>query len=140
MGVIKLDLRVKGAYSGNSSYYDKALKAGAITINQDAYSAGLDRIYDVKGLKNMHVEIENTGGANGLTFKIEKARKEFSDIATLADADFDQDILADTNVAFGATNIQDVVDISPESTAIRIRVKRQAAGLDTTLAGIVSVN
>ncbi len=139
MGVIKLDLRTKGAFSGNSSYYDKALQTGAIAIDQDAYSAGLDRIYDVKGLKNLHVEIENTGGANGLTYKIERATKEIA-TSLLADADFDKDIKADTNVAFGATVVDDIIDLSPESTAIRIRVKRQTAGQDTTLAGIVSTD
>ncbi len=140
MTAITLVLRKKGPYSGNSQWYDKALEAGAITIDQDAYSAGLDRIFDVKGLNNMYVEIQNTGGANGLTYKIEKARKEFTDITTLVDADFNKDIKADTNVAFGANDANIIVDISPESTAIRIRVKRQAAGLDTTLAGIASTN
>lgn len=141
MTVITLVLKNKGKYSGNSSYHDKALEAGAITIDQDAYTAGLDRIYDIKGLQNMHVEIENTGGTNGLTYKIEKARKEFiDDGSSLVDADFDQVILANTNVAFGTTNIQDIVDISPETTAIRISIKRQTSGNDTTLAGIVSVN
>ena len=252
MGIITLVLRKKGQYSGNSTYHDKALKAGAIDIDQDAYTANLDRIYDVKGLQNMHVEFENTGGANGLTFKIEKARKEFTDIATLVDADFDKDVLGNTDVlalvaatgtvtlasvlagdtvtinglvytavagvkanntefsidgsdtvdaadlvdsitndtrqgtlkditatnaagvvtltstaigtagdavtlvssdgtrlaVSGATfsggvnnfNIKDIVDISPESTAIRIRLRRKTAGQDTTLAGIVSVN
>ena len=140
MGVIKFDLRSKGAYSGNSTYHDKALKAGAIDIDQDGYTANLDRIYDVKVLKNMYAEIQNTGGANGLTYKIEKARKEFTDITTLVDADFNKDIKADTNVAFGAEDVNIIIDISPETTAIRIRVKRQAAGLDTTLAGIVSTD
>ena len=142
MGVIKLELRSKGAYSGNSTYHEKAIKAGAIAIDQDGYTANLDRIFDVKGLKNMNVEIENTGGANGLTFKIEKARKEFTDDgSSLVDADFDEDIKGDTNVAFGTTSTDnDIIDISPEITAIRIRVKRQTSGQDTTLAGIVSVN
>jgi len=58
----------------------------------------------------------------------------------LVDADFNKDIKADTNVAFGANDTNAIIDISPESTAIRIRVKRQAAGLNTTLAGIVSTN
>ncbi len=122
------------------SYRDDELQTGGITIDQDAYTAGLDRTYDVRGLKNMHIEIENTGGANGLTYKIEKARKDFADVSTLVDADFDQDIKADTNVAFGTTVLDDIADISPETTSIRIRIKRQTASQDTTLAGIVSAN
>jgi len=107
-----LTSRGAGGNSKNSVLSDVVLQTGGITINQDSYDSSLDRIYDVKGLVNMHVEVENTGGTNGLTYKIEKARKEFANITTLVDADFDQDILADTNVAFGTTNIQDIIDIS----------------------------
>ena len=139
MGTITLAQR-KSLHHVGTDFHDKVLEAGGIAIDQDAYSSGLDRIYDVKGLKNMHVEIENTGGANGLTYKIEKARKDFTDVSTLVDADFDQDIKADTNVAFGTTILDDIADISPETTAIRIRIKRQTSGNDTTLAGIVSAN
>lgn len=135
-----LTQRGKGANSSNGALYDAVLESGGITINQDAYTSGLDRVYDVKGLSNMVVEIQNTGGANGLTFKIEKARKEYSDITTLVDADFDEDILGDTNVAFGANSVQDIIDLSPQSTAVRIRVRRQTAGMDTTLAGFVAFN
>lgn len=120
--------------------HDSVLQTGEIAIDQDAYVAGLDRRYDVRGLRNMYIEIKNTGGANGLTYKIEKARKSFAKESDLVDADFNKDIKADTNVAFGVDDINSIVDISPETTAIRIRVKRQAAGNDTTLAGIVSTN
>lgn len=244
--------RVKGTNSDNGVLHDAVLEAGAINIDQDSYVAALDRIYDIKGLVNMHIEIENTNSTNGLTFKIENARKDFSLLSSLVDADFDKDILANTNVlalvaatgtvtlasvlaadivtinglvytavagaksdntefsidgsdtvdaadlvdsitndnrqgtladitaanaagvvtftstaigtkgnavtlvssdgtrlaVSGATlaggvdnfSIQDIVDISPESTAIRIRVRRQTAGQNATLAGIVSVN
>lgn len=120
--------------------HDPVLQTGAIAINQDAYTAGLDRIYDVRGLRNMYVEIQNTGGTNGLTYKIEKARKNFTLLTDLVDADFNKDVKADTNVAFGANDTNSIIDISPETTAIRIRVKRQAAGNDTTLAGILNTN
>lgn len=140
-----LTIRERGPISANSQYADAALQTGAIAVDQDAYSTTpdftvLDRVYNVKGLDNMHIEIENTGGANGLTFTIVNTKKEFKVISTLVDADFTGEILADTNVAFGATSIQDIVDISPETTAIRIKIKRQTAGQDTTLVGIVSVN
>ena len=98
----KLVLRLKGFASRQATYHDKVLEdAGNITINQDAYTAGLDRVYDVKGLKNMHVEIKNTGLVNELTYKIEKARKEFDTPATLVDGDFDEDVKGNTNVPIG---------------------------------------
>ena len=66
MTVIDIVALAKGKFSGNTVYRDALLETGAIAIDQDAYTAGLDRVIDVKGLKNMHLEIENTGGANGL--------------------------------------------------------------------------
>ncbi len=141
----ELFIRKRGPISGNSTYFDKVLQAGAIPVDQDNYSTDpnsspLDRVLEVKGLDKMHVEIENTGGTNGLDFRIESVRKEFEKISDLVNADFDNELKADTTVAFGATNILNVSAISPETTAIRILIKRQTAGQDTTIAGIVSVD
>jgi len=133
--------RAQGPNVQTASFNDKALQdAGNIAIDDDAYSVATDLIYETKGLTNMHVQIINTGGANGLTYTIEKTRKEFLDVTTLVDADFNGEIKADTNLAFGAISADDIIDVSPESTAIRVRVKRQTAGQDTTMTGIVSCN
>ena len=129
-----------GENNRNAVWYDPVLEAGAILIDQDAYSTGLDRIYDVKGLNNMHVEIKNTGVANNLTFRIEGASKEFSVVSDLVDADHDEVILNDVTLSPLTSSILDIIDLSPESTAIRIRVKRAVTLLDTTLGGRVSVN
>lgn len=139
MTEIALLQRQDGPYSRFPTFYDRPLQNGGIAINQDAFTTLLDRLYDVRGLNNMHAEIVNTGGANGLTLTIEKASKEVPDVNDLVDADFSP-IVTDTNVAALASAIFDIIDISPESTAIRIRIKRQSAGQDTTLAGDVSFN
>jgi len=240
-----------GSIQRANEFYDVVFEAGAITIDQDAYSAGLDRTYDVRGFKNMHIEITNTG-SNPLTYKIEKARKNFTLLTTLSFTDFNKDIQGNTDVlanvaasgtvtlasvlaadtvtinglvytavagvksdntefsidgtdtvdaadlvdsmindtrqgtladlipsnvlgvvtlfstaggtagnavtlvssdgtrlaVSGATfaggvdnfSIKDIVDISPESTAIRIRIRRKTSGQSTILAGFVSVN
>ena len=141
----KLTQRTKGANSNSVALQDLVLETGWISVNQDAYSTDpdstpLDRVYDVRGLKNFPVRIKNTGGTNGLTYKIEKAVKDYTLLSSLVDADFDQDIKADTNVAFGASNVTDIIDVSPEATSIRIKIKRQTSGQDTTLAGSVGAN
>lgn len=245
--------RTTGNVARVATYFDDVLETGGnITIDQDGYTAALDRVYDVKGRKNLHIETENTGATNGLTYKIEKARKEFRVLSDLVDADFDENIKVNTNVLAGvfatgtvtlatalaadtvtindlvytavagvkanntefsidgtdtvdaadladsinndtrqgtladvtATSavavvtltstaigtrgnavtlvssngsrlavsgatfaggvssiaIDDVVDVSPETTAIRVQVRRQTAGQNTTRQGIVSVN
>lgn len=137
MTVIVLATRVSKLRSGRN-FQDVALQAGAIAINQDAYSAGLDRVIDIRGLSSIHIEIKNTGGSNGLTYKIEKATVDYSTVSDLGDADFAEDVIGDTNVAFGGKDVNDIIDVTPEGTAIRIRVKRQTSAQDTTLAGVVS--
>ena len=89
--------RATGPHSSNRVLHDLVLQTGGITIDQDLYSSGLDRIYDIRGLTNMHVEIKNTG-SNPLTYKIEKARKNFTLLTTLSFADFDKDIQGNTDV------------------------------------------
>ena len=142
MTLIKF-LRDQGQYVPSQNLYDSALQTGAIDIDADGYTVALDRVYNVKGLNNMHTEIENTGGANGLTYTIEGSSKQYAGndpVGLVADADYDEVIIGDTNVAFGTTDKNDIIDISPELTTIRIRVKRQTSALDTTLAGIVNIN
>lgn len=243
--------RAKGSNSDTAVLHDAVLEAGAISINQDSYTAGLDRIYDIKGLVNVHVEIINSG-SNPLTYKIEKARKNYNILTELTDADFNRNILPDTDIlaavfatgtvtlasvlagdtvtinnliytavagvkanntqfsidgtdtvdaadlvdsitndtrqgtledvsatntlgvvtltstaigvlgdavtlvssdgtrlaVSGATftggvngfNVKDIVDISPESTAIRVRIRRKTAGQSSTIAGFISVD
>jgi len=98
--------RVTGIVARVATYFDDVLETGGnITIDQDGYTAALDRVYPVKGRKNMHVETENTGSTNGLTYRIEAARKEFRALSDLVDADFDDLIKADTNVLAGVKAI-----------------------------------
>jgi len=124
-----------GRYAGAA---DPELQTGGISIDQDAYTTGLDRIYDVKGMDRVYVEIKNTGGTNSLTYTIQKSRKEFTLLTELVDADFDQTVLDDTDVAFGVTDPHNITDVASEITAIRIRIKRTTAGQSTTMAGIFS--
>ena len=231
---------------------DPELQTGGITIDQDGYTVTLDREYDVRGKKNMHLEVKNTGATNALIYRIERVNKNFVKASDLVDADYDKIIKADTDVlaavkAFGTitlvtvlagdtvtvnglvytavagvkanntefsidgtdtvdaadladsiqndtragildditatsavavvtvtqtragtggnattlvssngarlavsgatftggvdgNSINDIVDISPETGAIRLRVKRKTSGQNTTLAGIISVN
>jgi len=93
--------RLKGPNSREVTFHDAVLAAALpITINQDNYVAALDLVYNVKGLKAMHVDVQNTG-EDGLTFKIESARKEYTLLTSLVDGDFNNDLLADTNVVGG---------------------------------------
>ena len=95
--------RITGKDARVATYFDEDLETGGnITIDQDDYTTLLDRVYPVKGRKNMHAEIENTGLDNGLTYRIEGASKEFRALTDLVDADFTNEIKADTNLAGGA--------------------------------------
>jgi len=135
-----LAARAKGAYSGKSEYFDAAIQAGTIAVDSDAYSTALDFIYDVKGLKDLYILIKNTGVTNGLTYKVQQARKEFALLTDLVDADFVDGLVAEANVAQSAEAESDITRANGEITAIRLRVKRQTSALDTTLGGQIVVN
>ena len=117
---------------------DPPLEAGNILIDDDNYTDALERRYDVRGFVNMHIEISNDG-ANGVTYSIGKASKEVDDVADLVDADF-TDLLTDFDVGSGIVDVRDIIDISPESTAIRIQLKRTTSSQDTTISGVASFN
>lgn len=251
MTVITLKRQSTPSKDATVYFDDPALQTGAITIDKDGYTAGLDREYDVRGKKNMHLEVKNTGATNALIYRIERASKDFVNTSEVVDADYDKIIKADTDVfaevkAFGTitlatvlagdtvtvnglvytavagvkpdntkfsidgtdtvdaadladsiqndtragilddvtatsavavvtvtqtkagtggnattltetggtmtlsgatftggvdnNSLNDIVDISPETSAIRLRIKRKTAGQNTTLAGITKVN
>lgn len=139
MTVFILTKRSKHSPDRKQVFQDPNLQTGNILIDQDNYDSSLDRIYDVNELDDMHIKIKNTGGANGLTYTVQITSKEVQDLNTLVDADFTT-LKGDTNVAFGTDSQTDIVNISPQTKAVRVRIKRQAAGNDTTLAGFVAVN
>jgi len=122
MTTIVLVKKQKGASSGVSVYHDKALAETALVVDNAAYGAAFDRVYDVKGLNDWFISIKNTG-ANSIDMLIEKSHKEFTDISTLVDADF----LTETAEAVITAAGRSVADIralvTPEITALRIRFK-----------------
>lgn len=93
---------------------DPELQIGNITIDQDGYTTGLDREYDVRGKKNMHLEVKNTGSTNALIYRIERTNKNFVNTSEVVDADYDKIIKPDTDVltevkAFGTITLAGVL-------------------------------
>lgn len=138
MTLIGLIQRFPSKSSNQPVTRDEALEEGGIVINDDNFSDALERRYDVRGLKNQHIEIKNDG-ANGVTYSIGKASREVDDVSTLVDADF-TDLLTDEDIVAGSSDVRDIIDISPESTAIRLQFKRTTASQDTTISGVSSFN
>jgi hypothetical protein len=135
----ELSRRALGGYNAISEFADPVLLAGGIAIDQNAYTAGLDRIYDIKGIKDIYILIQNTHATNGLTYKVQQTRAEFTEVSELVDGDFVDGFVAEANVAALAEAESTTTRSSAEVTAIRIRVKRQTTDLDATLAGNVAV-
>jgi len=124
----------KGASSGVSVYHDKAIADTALVVDNAAYSAAFDRIYDVKGLKDWWFQFENTG-ANSIDMLVEKSHKEFTDISTLVDADFVTET-AEAAIASSALSVANAKAlVTPEITALRIRFKETAGGSPGTALG-----
>ena len=103
-------------------YHDKVIADTALTIDNAAYATAQDRLYDVKGLEEIWAQFENTG-ANSIDMTIEKTHKEFTDIADLVDADFEDEV-AEAPIAAAAKSIAFTkTQLTPEITALRFRFK-----------------
>jgi len=122
MTEIQLVPKQKGAFSGNSVYHDKAIADTALVVDNAAYATAFDRLYDVKGLEEIWAQFENTG-ANSIDMTIEKSHKEFTDITTLVDADFEDEVAEAAIVAAAKSVVFTKTQLTPEITALRFRFK-----------------
>jgi len=127
MTVIVLVAKKSGAYSGNTIYHDKGLADTALTVDNAAFAAAQDRLYDVKGLEEIWAQFKNTG-ANSIDMLIQKSHKEFTDIADLVDADFATEVAEAAIAAAAKSTAFTKVQLTPEITALRFRFKETAGG------------
>lgn len=127
MTEIQLVPKQKGAFSGNSVYHDKAIADAALVVDNATYDAAHDRLYDIKGLEEIWARFKNTG-ANTIDMTIEKSHKEFTDITTLVDADFEDEVAEAPIVAAAKSVVFTKTQLTPEITAIRIRFKEAVGG------------
>jgi len=122
MTVITLVPKKRGKYSGNSIWFDKTTEDTALVVDNAAFDSAQDLIYDVKGLDQAFVQFLNSG-ANSIDMLIEKSTKEFTDLTTLVDADFVQEVAVAAIVASALSVAFTKTDISPEITALRFRFR-----------------
>lgn len=121
---------------------DTTFESVGIVIDDDVYDTGtgLDRDYDVRGHSGVSIHLKNTG-ANAIDVTILGATKDFTmnDIdGDLVDADFDEILLAEEEVAAGAyATTYSLVRDTPLITAIRVRVKEALAANPGVLKGTV---
>lgn len=127
MTEIQLVPKQKGAFSGNSVYHDKAIADAALVVDNGTYDAAHDRLYDVKGLEEIWARFKNTG-ANSIDMTIEKSHKEFTDITTLVDADFEEQVAEAAIAAAAKSTVFSKTQLSPEITALRFRFKETTPG------------
>lgn len=92
----------------------------ATLLDPSTFSTLLD--VDVRGLIEKTFVIENTGGANGATVRIQGSVD--------GGATFDDDIQAATDIAFG---VKLVVKTSDYYTNIKVEAHRQTVSLDTSV-------
>ena len=136
---IKLSPR-QGENTVGSELNDPVIEAGGILVNDAAFQVVSDRIYDVRGLTNIYIELENEGApANGITYVIQQATRNYP-LQTPPDADF-VDIDAEAGLASGAKITKNIFRNSVDSnliTAIRIRVKETIGAATANYKGVVS--
>ena len=134
--------RPKGAYSGNTEYHDASFDVET-AVSNDNYSttpdSGFnDRVYDVRGLSALYAEIHNTDSTNSLRWKVMKARKNFTQLSDLVDADFVEE-KAEATVTNGNRDDNSVIRVDSEITALRIMLRNAVAAQSVDCRGIFSV-
>ena len=132
--LIKLDKANIGENSDGGDFSDGVLEAGAITVDEAAYADADDKVWDIRGIKDVYFSITNQGGANALTWKLQQTHDEIPTSRDMTGAAW-TDIDAEASLAFGVTATKVFVKPDVGMTAIRLRTRETVGGNDTTYKG-----
>ncbi len=128
--------RKKSPYSHNTEYHDKDYEDDAgILIDSDAFD--FIRKFSVKGLGSVYIEIENIG-SNGIEFRVQKARREFVSLDEIVSGMWNA-VSGVVAVAPGNIGTTGLIRTTPEATALRLQIRREDAGLNSTVKGVISL-
>jgi len=103
MTEVVLQQKFTGINNRKGIKWDKQTEDTPLVVDNAAYIAGKDLVYDVRGFTDWEVIFENTG-ANSIDMTIEKAIKDFERASSLVDADFAGEV-AEAAIAAAADSV-----------------------------------
>lgn len=132
--LIKLDKANIGENSDGGDFSDGVLEAGAIDVPSLTFDDINDRMYDVRGIKNVYFSITNQDGVDSLDWLLQETHDVIPtnrDLVGLAWVDVD----AVAALAAGATATKVYTKPDVGVGALRLRTKRTAAAGVSTYKG-----
>ena len=119
---------------GGSDIEDPGLIVGGILVDEDTYVDAVDRVYDVRGVKQFSFSITNQDGANGLTWRLQQTEDpvpEGGDMTGVTWVDID----AEATLAAGITAKKEFTRATLLLSAVRLQVRETIAANPVTFKG-----
>lgn len=132
--LIKLNKANLGENSDGGDFSDGVLETGGIIVDEAAYADADDRVYDVRGIKDVYFTITNQDGANSLTWLLQETHTEIGSNRDTTGAVW-ADIDAEAALAFGVTASKVYTKPDVGITAIRLRTRETAGGSPASYKG-----
>ena len=132
--LIKLNKANIGENASGGDFSDGVLEAGGIVVDEFGYVDVADRVYDIRGIKDVYFSIQNQSGANALTWVLQETHDEIPEDRDLTGAAWSD---VDAEAALAALGLASKVYTKPDVgvTALRLRVRETVGGSDITYKG-----
>jgi len=119
---------------GGSDVEDPGLIVGGIAVDDDTYQDDVDRVYDVRGVKQFSFSITNQDGSNGLTWRLQQTEDPVPEDGDMTGATW-VDIDAEAALAAGVTARKEFTRVTLLLSAVRLQVRESVAANPVTFKG-----
>ena len=119
---------------GGSDVEDPGLIGAAIVIDDAAYLSAVDRVYDVRGVKQFSFSITNKDGANSITWRLQQTEDPVPESGDMTGVTW-VDIDAEAALAAGITAKKEFTRTTLLLPAVRLQVKETSGGSDASFNG-----
>jgi len=132
--LIKLDKANIGENADGGDFSDGVLEAGGIIVTEVTFFDNIDRVYDIRGIKDVYLSITNQDGANSLTWVLQETHDVIPTNRDMTGAAW-TDVDAEAALAFGVTAEKVYTKPDVGITALRLRARETVGGSDSTYKG-----
>jgi len=119
---------------GGSDIEDPGLIVGGIPVDDDTFQDDVDRVYDVRGIKQLSFSITNQDGSNSLTWRLQQTEDPVPENGDMTGVTW-VDIDAEAALAAGVTAKKEFTRTSLLLSAIRLQVRETTAANPVTFKG-----
>jgi len=119
---------------GGTDIEDLKLTETPIVVDEFTFVDAADKVYDVRGVKQLSFSITNKAAANSLTWRLQQTEDPIPQNGDLTGATW-VDIDAEAALAFGVTAKKEFTRTTLLLSAIRLQVRETSDGDDASYNG-----